>query len=699
MIAKPLPLFLFLVFLAMDSFSQGNLHCGSDEMRINSLKTNPKVAQAVVEREIELEKHTALFKGLPKSQSADTPLYIIPVVFHVIHDYGEENISEAQILDGIQILNNTFRKQAADTADIIPAFKPIHADCQIEFRLAKKDPQGNCHSGINRIASSFTSIGDHSVKTLIHWDPTKYLNIYVAKEAAGLAGHAVWPSDADTIPEWDGIVLSHEYVGSIGTSSPGRSVVLAHECGHYLNLHHIWGGNNVPGFYYYPCADPNKDCSIDDLVDDTPPTIGWQSCNLAAASCGNTVDMVQNAMDYSYCNIMFTYGQRDRMHACLNSPIAHRNNLWQVENLMATGVLPAEQELCKAEFASNTSTACVGTPIQFENLSYAGTIDSVLWTFPGGIPSQSTAFNPLVTYPTAGKFPVTLKAFANGQSVETTKPNFVTSLPDSTFQPYPYTESFEDQPSLDGTEWFETSLDSLNHFQITTAAAASGNTSVRLQNFASPYNTRDELISPMIDLSGATQVNLAFKYAYAPKDPNSKDQLLVYVSKNCTTNWFLRLNLTASNLYTAPAQQTPFIPATADWKQVSINIPSSYFQPNFKFKFVFLSKGGNDFYLDDINLDAAASLADNQLSDEIILFPNPTDNSVQASFSLSEPQAINYTIYNSMGIEMVRSSNPIAGKVGQNSLTWLVESFPNGLYFLKLSNQSGQSIRPFVVSK
>jgi PKD repeat protein len=699
MLNKTPALFTLFFLLSLVSFSQGGLQCGSDEMRINTLKSKPKVAQAVIERDIELEKYTALFHGLPKSQNADTPLYVIPVVFHVIHDYGEENISEAQIRDGIQILNNTFRKQAADTADIIAAFKPTHADCQIEFRLAKKDPQGNCHSGINRIASSFTSIGDHSVKTLIHWDPSKYLNIYVAKEAAGLAGHAVWPSDADTIPEWDGIVMSHEYVGSIGTSSPGRSVVLAHECGHYLNLHHIWGGNNVPGFYYYPCADPNKDCSIDDLVDDTPPTIGWQSCNLAGASCGNTVDMVQNAMDYSYCNIMFTFGQRDRMHACLNSPIAHRNNLWQLENLMATGVWPEEQNLCKAEFTSDNSTACVGTPFQFQNLSYAGTIDSVLWSLPGGNPNQSTEFNPTVTYASAGKFPVTLKAFANGLSYETTKPNFVTSLPDETFQPYPYTESFEDQPSLDGSEWFEVSSDSLSHFQITTASAASGNASILLQNFDSQFNTRDELISPMIDLSGATQVNLAFKYAYAPKDPNSKDQLLVYVSKNCATNWFQRLNLTASNLFTAPAQQTPFVPSAADWKQVSINIPSSYFQPKFKFKFVYLSKGGNDFFLDDINLDAAASLAENQLSEDIILFPNPTNSRFQATFSLSDPQPINYTIYNSMGVEMEKSTIPFLGNSGQNSLSFLVESFPNGLYFLKLSNEYGQSISPFLVGE
>ena len=54
------------------------------------------------------------------------------------------------------------------------------------------------------------------------------------------------------------------------------------------------------------------------MVDDTPLTIGWSSCNLGGTSCGS-LDNVQNYMDYAYCALMFTEGQKTRMHACLNS--------------------------------------------------------------------------------------------------------------------------------------------------------------------------------------------------------------------------------------------------------------------------------------------------------------------------------------------------------------------------------------------
>jgi len=326
-------------------YSQTLLHCGADELRIETLKENPTIASAVVKREEALEAYTQHYTPSLGVKIENQP-YIIPVVFHVIHNNGIENIGDAQLKDAIRVLNQTFQKRAPDTNSIVAAFKPIHADCEIEFRIAKKDPQGYCTKGINRIVSTLTNTGDHSVKDLIQWPTHKYLNVYIVKNAAGLAGHAVWPSDADTIPAWDGIVMGHNYTGSIGTSNLQRSVVFAHECGHYLNLHHIWGGNNVPGFYFLPCADPNKDCTEDDFVEDTPPTIGWVTCNLNGSTCDTTLDNVQNAMDYSYCNKMFTYGQKDRMHACLNSTIAGRNNLHTTENLMATGVLDTANVDC-----------------------------------------------------------------------------------------------------------------------------------------------------------------------------------------------------------------------------------------------------------------------------------------------------------------------------------------------------------------
>jgi len=693
-------LFFLLAFLSINSFAQESLrHCGSDEMRISTLKQNPKIAQAVIKRDEELEKFTKQFVSDFYNKNTSSATYIIPIVFHVIHNYGVENISDAQILDGLDILNKTFRKQLADTGSIVAAFKPLHADCDIEFRLAQLDPNGNCTSGINRIASSLTAIGDHSVKSLIHWPPNKYLNVYIVANAAGLAGHCVWPADADTIPARDGIVVGYNYIGSIGTSNYTQSVALAHECGHYLNLQHIWGGNNVPGFYYYPCADVNKDCNIDDLVSDTPPTIGWLTCNLAGASCGNVVDNVQNAMDYSYCNRMFTYGQKARMQACLNSTIAGRNNLWQPANLIATGVLNTPVTLCKANFASSKTVVCQNSSnvISFTNTSYNGTFTNTEWTFPGGTPAASTANNPLVTYATAGKYDVSLKVINGTDSMTITKPNYISVLP-NTGGTFPFTEGFETTLSLDGPEWFSNSFDTINNWQLTNTASYSGNKSIMLNNFNNSMSTKDELYSKIVNLTGATAMNISFKYACAKKDSSNSDRLQLYITNNCNNSWIQRVNLVSPALETAPISITPFTPANSgEWKEASASIPPSYMNSSFRFKFVYTSNGGNNIYIDDINLDVNAgtnSLDD--LNSSFQLFPNPASDQINISFTLTVAKKINISVINVLGQTILNVAKETYTE-GEHTIKLNSKNISAGMYFINISDGITDFKKPLVI--
>jgi PKD repeat protein len=698
---KNILLFLFLS-TATFTFSQEPLHCGADELRIATLKANPKIAQAVIKRDSLLEAFTKSYVEQFYRQRTPSPAtYVIPVVFHVIHNYGPENISAAQILDAISVLNQTFRKQRADTSSIVAAFKPLHADCEIEFRLATLDPNGNCTSGINRIASSLTSIGDHSVKSLIHWPPDKYLNIYVVQNAAGLAGHCVWPADADSIPLWDGIVIAHNYVGTIGTSNSTTAVALAHECGHYLNLQHIWGGNNVPGFYYYPCADTAKDCAIDDLVADTPPTIGWLSCNLSGHSCGNVVDNVQNAMDYSYCNKMFTYGQKARMHACLNDTIAHRNNLWQTANLIATGTYSPPGALCNADFTSNKTVVCeVGSnTVFFTNTSYNGTFTSLTWTFPGGSPATSAAASPTIAYSLPGNYPVTLKVRNGSDSATITKTGYITVLPD-TGSPYPFTEGYESTTALNGPQWFSNSFDAQNAWSLTTAAACSGTHSVMLDNFSNTMDTKDELISPIINLSGGSGIAFKFKYAFARKDTISQDQLQVYVTKDCNSTWIQRLNLAGAALQTVPPQAVPYVPSgSGDWQQASVSIPVSYYTPNFRFKFVFASRGGNNVYIDDINIDVASGLDEitSQVSN-LSVYPNPANDVLNLSFNLPGPKQLSVIVTGILGKEVYNTGKMFCVQ-GENVRSVDLKELKSGFYFVKISDGKQEITRKFVVSR
>jgi PKD repeat protein len=260
---------LGLVFCSLAFKSNAQLNCGSSQMNQQVFNANPNLAA-------DYAAHNAEISQLVQNRApGDSTVYIIPVVFHIIHQNGQENISDAQIFDQINILNRDYSfGNYADTigtsaGKIIPPFKNLAAECFIEFRLAQLDPNGNCTNGIDRIYSHKTNNADDGSK-LNPWPRDKYLNVWVVATigSQGVAGYAYYPSaTSGPLAPADGILILHDYIGSIGTSATFSSRALTHEIGHYLNLQHPWGNNNDPGV---ACGD--------DGVNDTPPTKGHTAC-------------------------------------------------------------------------------------------------------------------------------------------------------------------------------------------------------------------------------------------------------------------------------------------------------------------------------------------------------------------------------------------------------------------------------------
>ena len=212
-------------------------------------------------------------------------------MFHIIHQYGTEDISDAQILDEVKILNRDYNRENADTVDVVDEFKHNIGKINITFRLATIDPWGNYTNGIDRIASLQTYVGNDGSK-LNPWLRSKYLNVWVVKQMTnGVAGYAFYPSAVDGVNgvKKDGVIILSEYIGSIGSSTVNTSRALTHEIGHYLNLPHTWGNTNDPGV---SCGD--------DGIQDTPITKGHTTCSLTDGDCfPNIIENVQNYMEYA----------------------------------------------------------------------------------------------------------------------------------------------------------------------------------------------------------------------------------------------------------------------------------------------------------------------------------------------------------------------------------------------------------------
>ncbi|MBI5538641.1 MAG: T9SS type A sorting domain-containing protein [Bacteroidia bacterium] len=683
-VAKKIILMLFLTFPFINGFSQTRL-CSEFEADQRAEIENPDALNA----KSELELFTKQFSQNNQKSEA---VYVIPVVFHVLHYYGAENISKVQILDAIRILNEDYKKLNADTANIVSAFLGIAANSNIEFRLAQIDPNGNCTDGIVRTVTSETYNANDDSKLLSpSWPRNKYLNVWTANNLeSGAAGYSYYPSSVSGA--WgvnkDGVIILATYVGSIGTGNYNYSRALTHEVGHYLNLAHTWGNSNEPGLA--------SNCGIDDGVSDTPNTIGHTSCNLTANTCGE-LDNVQNYMDYSYCSNMYTEGQKTRMRAALNSSVSGRNNLWSASNLIATGTNDGYiSQICipEPDFKYNKSLSCDNITVQFTDLTWnVDTGYSLQWSFPGGTPAVSSDISPIVSYASAGNYSATLTASNTSGSNQITKTDIIQVLNSTVGENVPWIESFEDSsfPNyLDTTKSWLIRGNSTSNW-VRTNIGYDGMASLKVNNASNVAGQTSELYSPNILFAGNNPSNF-FTYwvAYAQKTATDNDKLQIYISYNCGSTWLLRQTKSGATLSTnGGALVSSFTPSTTEWRMENIYIPTSFMnKANIRVKFVVTSGSGNGIFIDNINLDQLTNVENLPLSatNNLNLYPNPINNESVLVIDLNETSEVEISITNMLGQKIANYKKTFfSGPCDLPVKDILKSDITSGVYFLSVT--------------
>nr|MBA3706201.1 T9SS type A sorting domain-containing protein [Bacteroidota bacterium] len=109
-------------------------------------------------------------------------------------------------------------------------------------------------------------------------------------------------------------------------------------------------------------------------------------------------------------------------------------------------------------------------------------------------------------------------------------------------------------------------------------------------------------------------------------------------------------------------------------------------QTNMYFMFRFTSNGGNNVYIDDINISGNVGIEDeiaNSISFSI--YPNPAEEKTLIAFNLLDKQKVQIKVYNVLGQEIttILDGNLNAGE-HEYSLTQKTALEP-GAYFVKLT--------------
>lgn len=620
--------------------------CGADQHSEKLIQQKPSLIQQKEQFEAQVREFIKNNpNGIEKKggQNDKTPNFIIPVVFHIVTFNGQGYVSKQDIDDAMLTINEDFRRlnnDASQTRNTTNApFAPVAIDAKVEFRLAHLDPNGNCTEGIVRVESPLSVDADDAVKNVSRWNTKKYFNIWSVVNIDGGGGGGIIAGYAQ-FPQWGinntfGVVIDHRFVNR-------NDRTLTHEIGHCFGLYHTFQGG---------CS--NSATAGGDGVADTPPSANSTfGCPTTQNTCSNVpsgdfygsnvLDQIENFMSYNSCQNMFSAGQKARMDAVLNntSTSTGLRQLSVASNLASTGTAdPYGPVTCApiADFTYDNPMVCVGSSVTYTDNSYNGVVTSYNWTFNGGTPANSTAANPTITYNTPGVYNTTHQPGNSAGTGTITKNSIITVSSLTADYSGTLVESFENATTF-GNDFIVLDPTGGQKFQRTTSAAATGSAAVELRNFlTSTPGLKDELITPSYDLSNVTNPVFKFKVAFARRASTNTDRLFVWWSLDCGETWTLKLPLGGNSLFTTGLKTSFWIPTSSEWVEKSIDLSTISNETNVRFKFAFESGGGNNLYLDDINIDGLSSIGEQYDNiSNFVIYPNPAKSNAIISFNLTK---------------------------------------------------------------
>jgi PKD repeat protein len=247
-----------------------------------------------------------------------------------------------------------------------------------------------------------------------------------------------------------------------------------------------------------------------------------------------------------------------------------------------------------------------------------------------------------VTYAESGVYSVKIKATNGDISDSLTVSDYIQVIGN---EMAPYSEDFEDQTEeLD--DWVVSDPTQGSTWIFNPNVGYQSENSVFIENHSIFGNGQIMFTSQVIDLSQLDTAFISMRAAFARKLDSGYEALRVFINTDCTDEWQFKKVFTASNaLPSVEPTDEYFIPASEDeWNYLLVdNIDPEERTENFRFRIIFYNNGGNNIYLDDINLSEENLLSSsdvNQFEGEVKLFPNPTNDELNIALNSTNPETV-----------------------------------------------------------